>query len=42
MEQNARPAAAAAIAYQRPGDDPAEPLVAPVVPNGAPCTNENE
>ena len=35
MEQNARPAAA--ITYQRPGDDTAEPLVAPVVPYGAPA-----
>ena len=36
MEQNARPAAADAITYQWPGDDAAEPLVAPVVPYGAP------
>ena len=37
MEQTARPAAAAAITYQRPGEDAAEPLVAPVVPYGAPA-----
>ena len=35
MEQNARPAAAPEITYQRPGNDAAEPLVAPVVPYGA-------
>ena len=39
MEQNARPAAAAAITYQQPGDDAAAPLVAPVAPYGAPASD---